>query len=83
MCMYDVFWQSSFGFCSVLDEVCAQELAGQFLSKIFKLHMYTLLERSNMVKHATGVPGVLSVHLDEKWDSDNKDSGGNSILNVK
>lgn len=28
MCMYDVFWQSSFGFCSVLDDVCAEELAG-------------------------------------------------------
>lgn len=45
--------------------------------------MYTLLERGYMGKHATGVPGVLSVQPDEKWDSANKDSGGNSILNVK
>ncbi|KAL8104230.1 organelle RRM domain-containing protein 1, chloroplastic isoform X2 [Apium graveolens] len=52
MCMYDVFWQSNFGFCSVLDDVCAQELAG--------------------------VPGVLSVQTDEKWESD--DSGAQYIL---
>ncbi|KAK1379208.1 polyadenylate-binding protein 3 [Heracleum sosnowskyi] len=54
MCMYDVFWQSNFGFFSVLDDVCAQELAG--------------------------VPGVLSVQPDEKWDSANKDSGGENTL---
>lgn len=53
MCMYDVFWQTNFGFCSVLDDVCAQELAG--------------------------VPGVLSVQLDEKWDT-NKDSEGKNML---
>lgn len=45
--------------------------------------MYTLLEQSYMGKHATGVPGVLSVQPDEKWDSDNKDSGGNNVLHVQ
>ena len=29
-----------------------------------------------MGKHATGVPGVLSVEPDEKWDDDNIYSGG-------
>ncbi|GAB2286941.1 Organelle RRM domain-containing protein 1, chloroplastic [Dionaea muscipula] len=28
MCIYHISWQSKFGFCCILDEECAQELAG-------------------------------------------------------
>ncbi|KAM7532282.1 hypothetical protein LguiB_035692 [Lonicera macranthoides] len=53
MCIFDISWQFSYGFCCELDDICAKELAG--------------------------IPGVLSVQPDEKFESDNKDCGGESL----
>lgn len=46
-CLYDVQWETEYGFCCEIDEECAHKLAG--------------------------LPGVLSVHPDHKFESEDKD----------
>lgn len=45
--------------------------------------MYMLLKQNQITNCTTGVPGVLSVQLDENFESDNKDYGGNNLLQAR
>lgn len=51
MCIYDITWESSYGFCCELDDKCAQELAG--ISGVLSVHPDESFESGNKEKSFT------------------------------
>lgn len=76
MCMYHVSLQTDYGFCCELDDECAKKLAGNLCFNFFFNYIFLKYLLFVDQKLYAGVPGVISVRLDENVDTDNKDYGG-------